>query len=190
MRPADRRFVQAEHLPNLLHVQFLLVVEREDEFFALGQGRYRFRKRRHHSAAVERRVLIFHRPQPVIVGFAQRVDVQESDAGDLDQHRMVLAEFDAHFGGDLVVAAVAAETRLDCVQCLARGFGKPHDPHRRPDLATRLINHRVDDGALQRLVGRRHRCGVAGETQHRDQTRLDQIVELDSLGYASFEAQC
>jgi hypothetical protein len=43
----------------------------------------------------------------------ERVDVQQADAGDLDQHRVVFAERDPHLGGDLVVAAVAAEAQLD-----------------------------------------------------------------------------
>ena len=112
MHPAYRRFVEAEHRADLFHVEFLLVIERQNELFALRQRRDRFGERGHHAAPVERGVLVVDGVQPVVGRLVELGDVEQPNAGDLDQHRVVLAEREPHLDGDLVVVAVAAEAQL------------------------------------------------------------------------------
>src|SRR6185312_3991283 len=149
VRAAHGRFVQAENLADLVHVQAALVIKRHDQLLAIWQRFDRARKGRHDSVLVQTGLGIVGAARQVVLAVHELVELEEADARNLDQKLVIGVEREAHRGGEFLVGGAAAEPAFEHAHRRGGLLGAADDAHRRPGFAPRLVDHRVADRAAQ-----------------------------------------
>ena len=162
-RPCARHIVdlsRPEHLADLVHVQFLLVVERDHHLLALRQRGDRLGQRGDDAGLLQRRLLVVaeragarRRRRRTASRSSRRMPATSTSS------RVILRQWNSHrrrrFPRPCLGGRGAARSRAS--PAARRAWREPHGPDRRPGLAPRLVDHRIHDRAMERrLAARRH----------------------------------
>jgi hypothetical protein len=150
--PANGRFVEAEDLTHLFHVELVLVIERENQSFAVRQQRNRLGQCAGDSALVKGRFLIIERLQRSLTVPIELVEVQQAYASHFYQNLVLLRERDSQLGRNLLVSCIQTCPPFYGAHRVPGGFSESYRSYRSPCVAPRLVDHCILDRQSERSI--------------------------------------